>query len=144
MSWRTTWTDRAAGQRGEIGPRPDHLHRGLEFTRPAPPVIFQTASSSDSSFSSRTYFASRRALLPYPRGWGCSAPIIRTPLSDANMVQAYAGAVTGLGGARIMVAQRYLEQAMDILAAYERGDFALDEFADVGLAEHDTSRDSSA
>ena len=64
-------------------------------------------------------------------------------LSDANMVQAYAGAVTGLGGVRIMVAARYLEQAVDVLAAYERGDFTLDESADVGLAEHDTSRDSS-
>jgi Zn-dependent alcohol dehydrogenase len=56
-------------------------------------------------------------------------------LSDANMVQAYAGAVTGLGGVRIMVAQRYLEPAMDVLAAYERGEFALDEGADVGAAE---------
>jgi Zn-dependent alcohol dehydrogenase len=64
-------------------------------------------------------------------------------LSDANMVQAYAGAVTGLGGVRIMVAQRYLEHAVEVLAAYERGAFALDEFADVGVAEHDTSRDSS-
>lgn len=68
-------------------------------------------------------------------------------LSDANMVQAYAGAVTGLGGVRIMVAQRYLAQAVEVLAAYDRGDFALDEYADVGAAvpdlEHDTSRDSS-
>lgn len=68
-------------------------------------------------------------------------------LSDANMVQAYAGAVTGLGGVRIMVAGRYLQQAVDVLAAYDRGEFALDESADVGAmdpdTQHDTSRDSS-
>jgi Zn-dependent alcohol dehydrogenase len=68
-------------------------------------------------------------------------------LSDANMVQAYAGAVTGLGGVRIMVTQRYLEQAVEVLAAYDRGDFALDDYADVGTVqsdlEHDTSRGSS-
>jgi Zn-dependent alcohol dehydrogenase len=68
-------------------------------------------------------------------------------LSDANMVQAYAGAVTGFGGVRIMVAARYLQQAIDVLAAYDRGEFALDESADVGTmapdAEHDTSRGSS-
>jgi hypothetical protein len=58
-------------------------------------------------------------------------------------VQAYAGAVTGLGGVRIMVAERYLAQAMDVLAAYERGEFTLDEFADVGSAEHDTSSNGS-
>lgn len=59
-------------------------------------------------------------------------------LADANLVQAYAGAVTALGGVPIMVPQRYLQQALDVLAAYDRGDFALDEGIDVGL-ESDTS-----
>ena len=68
-------------------------------------------------------------------------------LSDAHMVQAYAGAVTGLGGVRIMVTQPYLQQAVDVLAAYNRGEFALDEFTDVGTLapdlEHDTRQNSS-
>ena len=63
-------------------------------------------------------------------------------LADANLVQAYAGAVLGLGGVRILVEARYLQQAVDVLAAYDRGDFALDEGVDVG-EEHDTSQDSS-
>lgn len=78
---------------------------------------------------------------------GClEASGVPAELSDANMVQAYAGAVTGLGGVRIMVTEPYLQQAVDVLAAYDRGDFALDESADVGTAtdvEHDTQGDSS-
>ena len=60
-------------------------------------------------------------------------------VSDANLVQAYAGAVTGLGGVRIMVTARYLQPAIDVLAAYDRGEFALDESADVGVAEPDSA-----
>ena len=63
-------------------------------------------------------------------------------LSDANLVQAYGGAVTGLGGVRIMVTARYLQQAMDVLAAYDRGEFALDDATDVGTAEPDTEHDT--
>lgn len=63
-------------------------------------------------------------------------------MSDANLVQAYAGAVTGLGGVRIMVTARYLQQAVDVLAAYDRGEFALDEFTDVGTAEPDAEHDT--
>ena len=56
---------------------------------------------------------------------------IPAELDDANMAQAYFGAVTALGGVPVMVPPRYLLQAMDVLAAYERGDFALDDDADV-------------
>jgi hypothetical protein len=50
--------------------------------------------------------------------------------------------VTGLGGVRIMVAARYLQQAVDVLAAYDRGEFALDESADVGSMDPDTQHDT--
>jgi Zn-dependent alcohol dehydrogenase len=63
-------------------------------------------------------------------------------LGDANLVQAYAGAVMGLGGVRVLVPQRYLQQALEALAAYERGEFALDDEVDVGV-ENDTSDNSS-
>ena len=74
---------------------------------------------------------------------GClAASGVPAVLSDGNLAQAYAGAVTALGGVRIMVEQRYLQQALDVLAAWDRGEFALDEFVDVGVAapdlEHDT------
>lgn len=79
---------------------------------------------------------------------GClEASGVPAELSDANMVQAYAGAVTGLGGVRIMVTAPYLQRAVDVLAAYDRGEFALDESADVGTpvkdVEHDTQSGSS-
>lgn len=64
-------------------------------------------------------------------------------LADANMAQAYAGALAALGGVRILVARRYVRQAVEVLAAYDRGAFALDDFTDVGTAEPDTPRDSS-
>lgn len=63
-------------------------------------------------------------------------------MDDANLVQAYAGAVMALGGVRVMVAQRYLQQAVEVLAAYDRGDFTLDDGVDVGV-ENDTSANSS-
>ena len=70
---------------------------------------------------------------------GClEASGVPAQLSDANTAQAYAGAVTALGGGRIMVAERYLQQALDVLAAWDRGDFALDETTDVGMREVDT------
>jgi len=74
---------------------------------------------------------------------GClAASGVPAELSDANMVQAYAGAVTGLGGVRIMVAERHLQQAVDVLAAYDRGEFALDEHTDVGAREADAGHDT--
>jgi hypothetical protein len=38
-----------------------------------------------------------------------------------------------LGGVRILVPRAYLEQARAVLDAFERGEFELDENADVGL-----------
>lgn len=64
-------------------------------------------------------------------------------IADGNLAQAYFGAVTALGGVRLMVPARYLRQAIDVLAAFERGDFALDDDTDVGSAEHDTPGASS-
>jgi len=63
-------------------------------------------------------------------------------VDGANLAQAYAGAVMALGGVRVMVAAPYLQQAVEVLAAYERGDFALDDGVDVGV-ESDTSANSS-
>jgi hypothetical protein len=53
-------------------------------------------------------------------------------VADAHHVQADLLIAPALGGVRILAPQAYLQQAQQILAAYERGDFALDDDADVG------------
>lgn len=53
-------------------------------------------------------------------------------VADANHVQADLLIAPALGGVRILAPASYLAQAAQILAAYERGDYQLDDDADVG------------
>ncbi|WP_426189213.1 hypothetical protein [Massilia sp. DWR3-1-1] len=53
-------------------------------------------------------------------------------VADANHVQADLLIAPALGGVRILAPGSYLAQAADIIAAFERGEFALDDDADVG------------
>jgi hypothetical protein len=53
-------------------------------------------------------------------------------VADANHVQADLLIAPALGGVRILAPAEYLQQAEAILAAYERGDYQLDENTDVG------------
>ena len=53
-------------------------------------------------------------------------------VADANHVQADLLIAPALGGVRILAPASYLAQAAEILAAYERGEFRLDDDADVG------------
>jgi hypothetical protein len=53
-------------------------------------------------------------------------------VADANHVQADLLIAPALGGVRILAPAAFLVQAKEILAAYERGDYRLDEDADVG------------
>ncbi|MDB5918630.1 MAG: hypothetical protein JWR40_2864 [Massilia sp.] len=53
-------------------------------------------------------------------------------VADANHVQADLLIAPALGGVRILAPASYLVQAQEILAAYERGDYALDDDLDVG------------
>lgn len=55
-------------------------------------------------------------------------------LADANLVQTNLLLAPALGGVRIMVPEDWLRQAEGVLAAYQRGEYALDEDADVGEA----------
>lgn len=64
-------------------------------------------------------------------------------LADANLVQTDMLLAPALGGVRILVPREYLLEAAAVMAAYERGDYALDENTDVGIPEHDTSTGSS-
>ena len=53
-------------------------------------------------------------------------------VADANHVQADLLIAPALGGVRILAPASFLAQAAQILAAYERGDYQLDDDADVG------------
>lgn len=56
-------------------------------------------------------------------------------VADANHAQAYQLIIPALGGVRVQVPEAYLQQAHEALQALARGDFALDEDADVGRPE---------
>jgi hypothetical protein len=53
-------------------------------------------------------------------------------LADEHLVQTDLLLAPALGGVRILVPADYLLQARGVLEAFERGEFALDENADVG------------
>lgn len=53
-------------------------------------------------------------------------------VADANHVQADLLMAPALGGVRILAPFSYLAQAAALIAAFERGEFALDDDADVG------------
>ena len=51
-------------------------------------------------------------------------------VADSNQADLMFG--PALGGVRILAPEAYLAQAREVLAAYERGDFLLDDDTDVG------------
>ena len=53
-------------------------------------------------------------------------------VADAHHVQADLLIAPALGGVRVLAPEAHLAQAAAIIAAYERGDYAIDENADVG------------
>ena len=53
-------------------------------------------------------------------------------VADANHAQADMLVIAALGGVRVLVPEQYLQQAQDVLDAFQRGEFALGEDADVG------------
>jgi hypothetical protein len=54
-------------------------------------------------------------------------------LADNHLMQTDLLLAPALGGVRILVPEEYLVQAEAVLAAFERGEFALGEDADVGV-----------
>ncbi|MET3132983.1 Zn-dependent alcohol dehydrogenase [Oxalobacteraceae bacterium GrIS 1.11] len=56
-------------------------------------------------------------------------------LADANLVQTYSLLTSALGGVRILVPSSHLAQARAIIAAFERGDYQLEDDVDVGEAQ---------
>jgi len=63
---------------------------------------------------------------------GClEASGIPAVLADAHLMQTDLLLAPALGGVRILVPSTYLQQAQSVLDAFERGDFALDDNADL-------------
>jgi hypothetical protein len=83
----------------------------------------------------RDLFEVARYLIPMEASLvqGClAASGIPAVLADAHLVQTDLLLAPALGGVRILVPQEYLQQAQAALEAFQRGEFALDEDADVG------------
>ncbi|MBT0959586.1 putative signal transducing protein [Denitromonas iodatirespirans] len=55
-------------------------------------------------------------------------------VADAHLVQTHSLIAVAVGGARVLVPADQLERAKAVLVAFHRGDFALDDDADVGEA----------
>jgi hypothetical protein len=64
---------------------------------------------------------------------GClMAAGIPAVVADANLVQTHSLLTPALGGVRILVPASYLQQAQEVIAAFNRGEFQLDDDVDVG------------
>ena len=83
----------------------------------------------------RDLFEVARYLIPMEASLvqGCLvASGIPAVLADAHLVQTDLLLAPALGGVRILVPQHHLQHAQAVLEAFQRGEFALDEDADVG------------
>lgn len=85
----------------------------------------------------RDLFEVARYLIPMQASLvqGCLvASGIPAVLADVHLMQTDLLLAPALGGVRILAPRDYLDQAQAVLAAFERGEFALDEDTDVGPA----------
>jgi hypothetical protein len=85
----------------------------------------------------RDLFEVARYLVPMDASLaqGCLvAAGIPAVLADAHLMQAHMLLAPALGGVRILVPEAHLQEARNVLEAFQRGEFALDEDADVGEA----------
>lgn len=65
---------------------------------------------------------------------GCLAAAgVPAVVADCHHAQADFRAIPAMGGVRVLVPEVHIQLAMQVLAAYERGEFALADDADVGL-----------
>lgn len=102
--------------------------RGLTLPRPHAARIPASAEAGD-------YEIVARYLDPTAAHLACSTlESARIPalVADAELVQTNALWAIALGGARLLVPARYLDEAKAIIAATERGDFALADDDDMG------------
>lgn len=53
-------------------------------------------------------------------------------VADANLVQTDSLLTAALGGVRILVPESYMQQANEVIACFNRGEYRLDDDVDVG------------
>jgi hypothetical protein len=97
--------------------------------------VSEEGAPSDALLPGRDVFEVARYLVPIDArlAQGClQAAGIPAVLADDQLVQTNLLWVPALGGVRILVPQEYIQQAEAALAALQRGEFALDDDADVG------------
>lgn len=89
----------------------------------------------DAMLPGRDLFEVARFLVPMDArlAQGCLvAAGIPAVLADEQLLQANMLLAPAVGGVRVLVPQEHLQEAEAVLEALKRGDFALDEDADVG------------
>lgn len=101
------------------------------------PVTGRTAqgASDDARLPGRDLFEVARYLDPMDArlAQGCLvAAGIPAVLADEQLVQTNLLLAPAVGGVRVLVPQEHLQEAEAVLVALKRGDFALDDDADVG------------
>jgi len=93
-----------------------------------------TAHPDIEAIPGRDLFIIARYLIPIDAALmrGClEAAGIPAVLADAHLVQADQLLAPALGGVRILVPAEYLQQAHEVMEAFERGEFELDEDSEV-------------
>jgi hypothetical protein len=117
------------------------VHREVEMDemlRAGPARPFRAQGETDMEAeapSGRDLFVVAKYLVPTDAHLvqGCLAAAgIPAVVADDNHVQANLLLSPALGGVRVLVPEVFLRQAQEILAAFERGEFELDDDADVG------------
>jgi hypothetical protein len=97
---------------------------------------FEHAAGSEGvSIEGRDLFVVAKCMVPtdaYLLAGVLAAGGVPAVVADANHVQADLLIAPALGGVRILAPREHLAQAAAIIAAFERGEYALDDDADVG------------
>lgn len=105
--------------------------RGVSF-----PTLTDTEGDADvHAASGRDLFTVARYFIPTDAHivQGClMAAGVPAVVADANLVQTNSLLTSALGGVRILVPASYLQQAREVIAAFNRGEFRLEDDIDVG------------
>lgn len=100
-----------------------------------PDPALDSAALGDDALPGRDLFTVAQYLIPIDAhlAQGClEASGIPAVVADANHAQADQLIAPAMGGVRVLVPASFLQEAKEVLAARERGDFALRDDVDVG------------
>jgi hypothetical protein len=104
--------------------------RGIGFSEPVsePPAAAEAELVSGDLVPIARFFTAMEAHILQSRLEADGVPAI---VADANIVQTNALLTMAVGGVRVLVPEAYLDQALEIVRAIERGDYALDDQANI-------------